>query len=75
MRIGRPGSDEQFRCGGSADDGRAHGITRSGIRQRCQELQVHDYMNKPVSERDFMRVVRDHKKLMVHTTPMITAAH
>ena len=45
------------------------------LRQRCQELQVHDYMNKPVSERDFMRVVRDHKKLMVHTTPMMTAAH
>ncbi len=44
------------------------------IRKRCEELQVHDYMNKPVSEQDFMRVVRDHKKLMIHTTPMIPAA-
>ena len=43
------------------------------LRQRCQELQVHDYMTKPVSEQDFMRVVRDHKKLMIHTTPMISA--
>ena len=42
------------------------------LRQRCQELQVHDYMTKPVSEQDFMRVVRDHKKLMIHTTPMIS---
>jgi len=43
------------------------------LRMRCQELQVHDYMNKPVSEQDFMRVVRDHKKLMIHTTPMAAA--
>jgi CheY-like chemotaxis protein len=45
-----------------------------GLRQRCHELHVHDYMNKPVSEQDFMRVVRDHKKLMIHTTPMISAS-
>ncbi len=43
------------------------------LRQRCHELQVHDYMNKPVSEQDFMRVVRDHKKLMIHTTPVVSA--
>ena len=41
------------------------------IRQRCNELQVHDFMNKPVHEKEFMRVVRDHKKLMIHTTPML----
>ena len=42
------------------------------IRNRCSELSVHDYMNKPVNESEFMRVVRDHKKLMVHTTPMLS---
>ena len=42
------------------------------IRNRCSELHVHDYINKPVHEREFMRVVRDHKKLMIHSTPMLT---
>jgi CheY-like chemotaxis protein len=39
------------------------------IRQRCDDLHVSDFMNKPVHEKDFMRVVRDHKRLMVHNTP------
>jgi chemotaxis family two-component system response regulator Rcp1 len=43
------------------------------LRKRCEEMQVHDFMNKPVSEKDFMRVVRDHKKLMIHSTPMMPA--
>jgi len=43
------------------------------IRNRCSELQVHDFINKPVHEREFMRVVRDHKKLMIHTTPLLSA--
>ena len=43
------------------------------LRQRCEELRVHDYVTKPVSEQEFMRVVRDHKKLMIHTTPMLPA--
>ena len=41
------------------------------LRRRCTELQVHDFINKPVHEDEFMRVVREHKKLMVHTTPML----
>lgn len=44
------------------------------IRNRCTELQVHDYINKPVSEEEFLRVVRDHKKLMIHSTPVLTPA-
>lgn len=44
----------------------------TSIRQRCDELHVHDFMNKPVREAEFTRVVRDHKKLMVHSTPMLT---
>jgi CheY-like chemotaxis protein len=43
------------------------------LRNRCEQLQVHDFMNKPVSESDFMRVVRDHKLLMIHSTPLIAA--
>lgn len=44
------------------------------IRNRCAELRVHDYINKPVSEEAFLRVVRDHKKVMIHRTPMLTPA-
>jgi len=36
------------------------------LRQRCDELGVYDYILKPVSEEEFLRVVRDHKKLMIH---------
>ncbi|MEM6981059.1 MAG: response regulator, partial [Planctomycetota bacterium] len=35
-------------------------------RQRCDELGVYDYISKPVREEEFLRVVRDHKKLMIH---------
>lgn len=45
-----------------------------GLRQRCNDLQVSDFMKKPVSEEDFMRVVRDHKRLMVHRTPVMLPA-
>ncbi len=41
------------------------------IRDRCGELGVHDYIRKPVHEDEFMRVVRDHKRLMVHSTPVL----
>ena len=41
------------------------------IRRRCSELEVHDYITKPVHEDKFMRVVRDHKKLMIHSTPLL----
>jgi len=41
------------------------------LRDRCSEYPIHDFMTKPVHEEDFMRVVRDHKKLMVHSTPML----
>ncbi|MCG8651767.1 MAG: response regulator [Pirellulales bacterium] len=41
------------------------------IRQRCSELNVQDYIIKPVHEDKFMRVVRDNKKLMIHSTPML----
>ena len=43
----------------------------ASLRKRCEELQVHDFMNKPVQEAEFMRVVRDHKKLMIHSTPIL----
>jgi chemotaxis family two-component system response regulator Rcp1 len=44
------------------------------FRKRCKELNVHDYINKPVHEDKFMRVVRDNKKLMIHSTPMLAGA-
>lgn len=39
----------------------------ASIRSRCDELSVHDFISKPVSEAEFLRVVRDHKKLMIHS--------
>lgn len=44
------------------------------LRQRCDDLDVHDFISKPVCEEDFMRVIRDHKKLMIHTTPILEPA-
>lgn len=41
------------------------------LRDRCREHAVHDYMTKPINEEEFKRVIRDHKKLMVHTTPLL----
>ena len=43
------------------------------LRERCRELQVSDFMTKPVGEHDFKRVVREHKKLMIHSTPILTS--
>ncbi len=43
-------------------------------RQRCDELGVCDYIQKPVSEDEFLRVVRDHKKLMIHLQQAAVAA-
>jgi two-component system, chemotaxis family, response regulator Rcp1 len=42
--------------------------------RRCTELGVHDYIQKPVHESEFMRVVRDHKRLMIHMTPILQPA-
>ncbi|MGI9471400.1 MAG: response regulator [Rubripirellula sp.] len=44
------------------------------LRERCCELHVHDFINKPVHEDEFMRVVRDHKKLMIHSTQILATA-
>lgn len=43
-------------------------------RKRCDELGVCDYIQKPVSEEEFLRVVRDHKKLMIHLQQVAVAS-
>ena len=43
------------------------------VRQRCEDLEVNDFMNKPVREEDFMRVLREHKRLMVDRTPLMAS--
>ena len=43
----------------------------ASLRQRCDELGVHDYIQKPVHEGEFLRVVREHKRLMIHSTPLL----
>lgn len=40
-------------------------------REQCSQLGVTDYIPKPVHQDEFLRVVRDHKKLMIHSTPVI----
>lgn len=44
------------------------------LRERCDQHHVHDFMKKPVHENEFMRVVRDHKKLMIHSVATLTPA-
>ncbi len=41
------------------------------LKDRCSSMGIHDFMKKPVHEREFMRVIRDHKKLMIHSTPLL----
>jgi len=45
-----------------------------GVRRRCSELEVHDYITKPVHEDNFMRVMREHKKWLIDSTPMLAGA-
>jgi two-component system, chemotaxis family, response regulator Rcp1 len=45
----------------------------ASLRQRCDQHHVHDFINKPVHESEFMRVVREHKRLMIHSTPMLAS--
>ena len=44
------------------------------IRRRCSELEVHDYITKPVHENKFLRVVREHKQWLIESTPMLAGA-
>lgn len=44
------------------------------VRKRCEEYSVNDYITKPVDEEKFLRVVREHKRSMVHSTPVLTPA-
>jgi two-component system, chemotaxis family, response regulator Rcp1 len=45
----------------------------ASLRERCDQHRVHDFINKPVHESEFMRVVRDHKKLMIHSTQILAS--
>lgn len=42
------------------------------LKDRCNDVGIHDFMKKPVHEREFMRLIRDHKKLMIHSTPLLS---
>jgi len=43
-------------------------------RTRCEDMKVHDFITKPVNQDKFLRVVRDHKRLMIHSTPLLSPA-
>lgn len=42
-------------------------------RQRCEALEVDGFITKPVDEDQFLRVIRDQKRLMVFSTPTLAA--
>lgn len=42
------------------------------LRDQCLQAGAIDFLRKPVQEKDFMRVVRDHKRLMVDADPVLT---
>lgn len=44
------------------------------LKSRCEQLDVNDYIAKPVSDAEFLRVVRNQKRLMVHSTPTLSTA-
>lgn len=40
-------------------------------RQRCESLRIDDFISKPVDEEQFLRVVREHKRLLMFShTPL-----
>lgn len=43
-------------------------------RKRCEAMDVDGFITKPVDEDQFLRVVRDQKRLMVFSTPMLAGA-
>ena len=42
-------------------------------RQRCRDLEVDDFITKPVDEDKFLRVIREHKRLMIYSSPTLAA--
>jgi two-component system, chemotaxis family, response regulator Rcp1 len=40
------------------------------FRTACEALSVDNYISKPVDEEKFMRVIREHKRLMLFDTPL-----
>ena len=45
-----------------------------GTREQCVQLGVADYISKPVRQEEFLRVVREHKKVMIHRTPVLESS-
>ncbi len=41
-------------------------------RTRCADMKVADFISKPVNQDKFLRVMRDHKRLMIHGTPVLS---
>ncbi len=42
-------------------------------RERCQSMNVDDFISKPVDEEQFLRVVREHKRLMMFSRAVVAA--
>ena len=47
----------------------------SAIKEQCAIFGANDYITKPVLEDKFLRVVRDHKRLMVLSTQPLEGPH
>ncbi len=42
-------------------------------RERCQSMNVDDFITKPVDEEQFLRVVREHKRLMMFSRTVVAS--
>ena len=54
-----------------------HSCRLDGVQRRVAKGSLPNdgssrFHEKPVHEREFMRVIRDHKKLMIHSTPLLS---
>ncbi len=45
-----------------------------GTRQRCDSMRVDDFISKPVDEEQFLRVVREHKRLLMFSQTALASA-
>ncbi len=44
-----------------------------GDRQSCESLSIDDYIIKPVDEEKFMRVIREHKRLLIYGENVVSS--
>lgn len=46
----------------------------TATRQRCESMKIDDFITKPVNEEQFLRVVREHKRLLMFSQSSLAIA-